>query len=855
MAPPPTESTPLLRTHGSLERGHAQPLERGMASAKCYLWTLIALAVFLWGIYDCRSVLPRALSDVEAQDQQDFAGLHAYNDYLTKFNMPHSGNQIGNQDIYLWIADQVEQLAAIAKQNDITVDVIAKDNTTLVTKSYRLVADEYLFLESRNVLFRLHGKSGSLEDAFLVDAHYDGVSTSHGVTDNGMGVATALELARYFASHPPEQTIIFLFNNLEENGLYGAQLFANHPWFPTVKLFLDLEGTGSGGRATLFRSTNLAAVKALANSGARYLHATPFGNDMLKSSLIRSDTDFTVYTKYGIPGLDIAFYNPRANYHTQNDDLAHTTPSSLQHMGHMALHLMRKVDATPSLVHDATSDRFIYFDILGHSMLVYSFTLSQIINITSLVLVPLVWLGWFALHLRQAENKRHAAVRSFLTLGQGVLAVLMAGLFIIALNALFIFALLQLKPFATYGNMYMVAFGILVASLTGLALSQLVLSRIEIVHEGLLDQHTSLYGLAVLAWGLTVWATVLNEQQLASGYVSIYLLASIVASLVFSHGFQWWLKTYPSTWPSVTHLRGPVVMILELALPTILLADICLLSMDALRHVSPDGTPELSVYMVVAVPIGMFALLLLPWVHLSRDKLQPLLVLLVALLLVFISCLAVSPYNADGSPNRILFTQFVNVSQKVSTVELISGQGLDSVLQKYLPSSQAAGLDCQDFSNGFQRKCVYETAQWPRYAQDPDEFDLEVTKVKSEKGGKTHARVSLTVQHSQFCHLKTNAVLEEAKFRGSVMAFDQDNVNRQYVSAYVDERGVPQDWEMVWQDGAEPTWVQASCLYDDWTDGQMPAFTTLRDRLPQAQALTMRGGIGLTVVLYPPVFV
>lgn len=68
----------------------------------------------------------------------------------------------------------------------------------------------------------------------------DSVPTSHGVTDDGMGVAVELELLRYFVKHPPQNTIIFLFNNFEEGGLVGAKHFVNHPWFPTVKLFFNL---------------------------------------------------------------------------------------------------------------------------------------------------------------------------------------------------------------------------------------------------------------------------------------------------------------------------------------------------------------------------------------------------------------------------------------------------------------------------------------------------------------------------------------------------------------------------------------------------------------------------------------
>jgi Zn-dependent M28 family amino/carboxypeptidase len=65
-----------------------------------------------------------------------------------------------------------------------------------------------------------------------------------------MGTAVAIELLRYFVQHPPQNTIIFLFNNFEEGGLIGADAFVQHPWFSTVKLYINL------GKATNRKQIN-----------------------------------------------------------------------------------------------------------------------------------------------------------------------------------------------------------------------------------------------------------------------------------------------------------------------------------------------------------------------------------------------------------------------------------------------------------------------------------------------------------------------------------------------------------------------------------------------------------------------
>lgn len=57
-----------------------------------------------------------------------------------------------------------------------------------------------------------------------------------------MGVVTAMALVEYFAKHPPLRTIIFIVNNGEEDGLWGARIFMEHPWSKLPKAFLNLEG-------------------------------------------------------------------------------------------------------------------------------------------------------------------------------------------------------------------------------------------------------------------------------------------------------------------------------------------------------------------------------------------------------------------------------------------------------------------------------------------------------------------------------------------------------------------------------------------------------------------------------------
>ncbi|KAK2022312.1 putative zinc metalloprotease [Colletotrichum zoysiae] len=171
------------------------------------------------------------------------------------------------------------------------------------------------------------------EGGVLVNAHYDSVASGYGATDDGMGCVSILQMLNYYTSpgHQPVRGIVLLLNNGEEDGLYGAKVYHYSPLYHFTTSFVNLEGAGAGGRAILFRTTDLEVTKG-------YEYAPhPFGSvvaaDGFKLGAIRSETDYKVWSEsYGQRGLDIAFYRPRARYHTNQDDTRHASQDSVWHM-------------------------------------------------------------------------------------------------------------------------------------------------------------------------------------------------------------------------------------------------------------------------------------------------------------------------------------------------------------------------------------------------------------------------------------------------------------------------------------------------------------------------------------------
>lgn len=101
-------------------------------------------------------------------------------------------------------------------------------------------------------------KGSQFPDSFIVySAHYDhlgrmGKDTYFpGANDNASGIAMLLNLAKYYSTHPPKYSIVFMAFGGEEAGLVGSKFYTEHPWFPLkhIKFLVnfDIMGTGEEG--------------------------------------------------------------------------------------------------------------------------------------------------------------------------------------------------------------------------------------------------------------------------------------------------------------------------------------------------------------------------------------------------------------------------------------------------------------------------------------------------------------------------------------------------------------------------------------------------------------------------------
>lgn len=301
----------------------------------------------------------------------------------------HTYTSEGNDEVHAYLEAHIALLVAKKPYMELDTD---KNGTRRVMFDVKYLSyDSVSYYESNNLVVRVNGSDLSLP-ALLVSAHYDSVPTSYGVTDDGMGVASMLGLLEHYSSvSQPKRTIIFNFNNNEEFGLYGAQAFLAHPWFSQIAYFLNLEGTGAGGKAILFRGTDYGIVRHF--SSVRFPFASSLFQQGFNNRLIHSETDYSVYIKAGLRGLDLAFYKPRDIYHTTRDSIQNTNIKSLWHMLSSSLDFVEHVSSqTIDLdeeVHAEAGKRdlALYTSFWNHFVV---FSVSQVVsaNIALLVVVP-----------------------------------------------------------------------------------------------------------------------------------------------------------------------------------------------------------------------------------------------------------------------------------------------------------------------------------------------------------------------------------------------------------------------------------------------------------------------------------
>lgn len=240
-----------------------------------------------------------------------------------------------------------------------------------------------------NVLARLEG-SGRGDEAILLMAHYDSAPASPGAADDASGVATLLETARALAAGEPlDHDVVFLFSDGEEAGLLGAHAFhAQHPWSQDVAAVLNFEARGNRGPALMFETgADNAWLIDHFRRGAPHPVAGSYSYEIYRR--MPNDTDYSVFRRAGVPGLNFAFIAGLPAYHTALDTVDALSPESLQHQGSYALGLARELGGADLAASPGGGDA-IYFNLVGSAFVAYPAGAALVLLGLSLVGLVLV---------------------------------------------------------------------------------------------------------------------------------------------------------------------------------------------------------------------------------------------------------------------------------------------------------------------------------------------------------------------------------------------------------------------------------------------------------------------------------
>lgn len=219
-------------------------------------------------------------------------------------------------------------------------------------------------------------------DPVLVVAHYDSVPAGPGVSDDGMGVAALLEVARIVRGERHRNRIEFLVDDGEEAGLLGAEAYVATGGKAAV--VVNVENRGTRGLSNMFETSrgNRWLIARLA--GALPMPtATSFFYAVYE--LLPNDTDVTIFKRAGIAAVNFAAIGGVHWYHTPFDDLAHASPRLLQHHGDNILGAVRAFADADLTARSA--DNAGFFDVLGFFLVWWPEGWTLWIAVASLVLL------------------------------------------------------------------------------------------------------------------------------------------------------------------------------------------------------------------------------------------------------------------------------------------------------------------------------------------------------------------------------------------------------------------------------------------------------------------------------------
>lgn len=177
-----------------------------------------------------------------------------------------------------------------------------EENIQISSGSFEIGTLTTYYQGIRNVVVKISPQNRTTAHSLLINTHFDSVPGSPGAGDAGILVSVMLEVLRVLSQLPNslQHSVVFLFNSAEEFELNGSHMFiTKHMWASDVRAVINMDSCGTGGREILFQSTAYPWLMNYYKKSALHPTASVLGDELFKSGIIPSDTDFRIFRDFG----------------------------------------------------------------------------------------------------------------------------------------------------------------------------------------------------------------------------------------------------------------------------------------------------------------------------------------------------------------------------------------------------------------------------------------------------------------------------------------------------------------------------------------------------------------------------
>lgn len=224
------------------------------------------------------------------------------------------------------------------------------ENDEEVRVSFECGGERVPGYKDHNVIASVEGTEKPDEEV-VIGAHYDSAYESTGAADNASGVEAMINIAEYYAEHPPERTLTFVAYGSEEWWLVGSRHYVNERKaegsLDNVVAKVNIDMAGGGDALNVWAGDG--DIKAIAGDAVQQVIDDDAEAHYQK---VISGSDHWPFYQEGIPIAMLIFW-PYDEYHQLSDDVDQVNPDDIHDSAEIAKRIVENLDASPEFAGSA----------------------------------------------------------------------------------------------------------------------------------------------------------------------------------------------------------------------------------------------------------------------------------------------------------------------------------------------------------------------------------------------------------------------------------------------------------------------------------------------------------------------